>query len=157
MLTRKPLPASSGHSQLMYGVSVWYHVKGLQFVWPSVFWVVNHTAYTWRMQTSAHQNWNIQSDTGIKNWLRFLFWQKTKRWLRLLSWVAAYETGPKSERTTWRLEPLASWSKLKQNFCAGGAASACSGMDFGQCGNDRPGFGLLAVTQKLRAYNFIRV
>ncbi len=26
-----------------------------------------------------------------------------------------------------------------------------------QCGNDRPGFGLLPVSQKLRAYNIIRV
>jgi hypothetical protein len=26
-----------------------------------------------------------------------------------------------------------------------------------QCGNDRPGFGLLSVAQKLRAYNIIRV
>jgi hypothetical protein len=26
-----------------------------------------------------------------------------------------------------------------------------------QCGNDRPGFGLLSVSQKLRAYNIIRV
>ena len=30
-------------------------------------------------------------------------------------------------------------------------------MDFGQCGNDLPGFGLLAVTQKLREYEIIIV
>jgi hypothetical protein len=29
-------------------------------------------------------------------------------------------------------------------------------MDFGQCGNDRPGFGVLAGTQKLRANNYKR-
>ena len=28
-------------------------------------------------------------------------------------------------------------------------------MDFGMCGNDRPGFGLLAVTQLLLAYNIM--
>ena len=30
-------------------------------------------------------------------------------------------------------------------------------MDARQCGNDRPGFGVHSVTQKLRAYNIIRV
>jgi hypothetical protein len=30
-------------------------------------------------------------------------------------------------------------------------------MGASQCGNDRPGFGLLSVSGKLRAYNIIRV
>ncbi len=30
-------------------------------------------------------------------------------------------------------------------------------MDRGECGNDRPGFGVHSVTHKLNAYNIIRV
>jgi hypothetical protein len=40
------------------------------------------------------------------------------------------------------------WDKDTQVVC---------GMDASQCGNDRPRFGLPAVTQKLSAYNIIRV
>ncbi len=34
---------------------------------------------------------------------------------------------------------------------------AAGTMGASQCGNDRPGFGVHSVTQKLRAYNVIRV
>jgi hypothetical protein len=37
------------------------------------------------------------------------------------------------------------------------ASVAVDAMDRGECGNDRPEFGVHSVTQKLSAYNVIRV
>ena len=56
-----------------------------------------------------------------------------------------------SELSEWRPGPATSWPGRVARRAPRRIIEAR------QCGNDRPGFGVHSVTQKLRAYNIIRV